>query len=280
MTSTTPSRASPCTSARMSPIARERCGPRTSGTMQNVQALSQPGGDRDPGAERVVARGRQGAREQLRVLGARPSAGPSSSARRSRSSRCGSAWVPTTTSTHGAFSWIRPWSFCARQPATTIRRSGFVVLERLQVPEVAVELVVRVLADRARVQHDRRARPRRRRSASSRRPSAGRRSARNRARSSGTRRCGSGTSRSTRTEATCANSVARVSRTTVILIWPGYWSSSSTCLAMSRAITCAWRSSTSPGLHHHAHLPARLHREDLLDALDAPCRSPRGARAA
>ena len=43
VTSTTPLRASPCTSARMSPIARERCGPRTSGTMQNVQALSHPG---------------------------------------------------------------------------------------------------------------------------------------------------------------------------------------------------------------------------------------------
>ena len=41
--STTPREASPCTSARMSPSERERWGPRTSGTMQNVQALSQPG---------------------------------------------------------------------------------------------------------------------------------------------------------------------------------------------------------------------------------------------
>src|SRR5262249_50535275 len=45
-----------------------------------------------------------------------------------------------------------------------------------------------------------------------------------------------------------AYSTARSSRTTVILIWPGYCSSSSTCFAMSRARTCAARSSTSPGV--------------------------------
>jgi hypothetical protein len=45
-----------------------------------------------------------------------------------------------------------------------------------------------------------------------------------------------------------AYSTERVSRTTVILIWPGYCSSSSTCLAMSRAMTCADRSSMSSGL--------------------------------
>ena len=45
-----------------------------------------------------------------------------------------------------------------------------------------------------------------------------------------------------------AYSTERVSRTTVILICPGYCSSSSTCLAMSRAITCAERSSMSSGL--------------------------------
>src|SRR5919106_1770867 len=44
-----------------------------------------------------------------------------------------------------------------------------------------------------------------------------------------------------------ATSTARVSRTTVILICPGYWSSSSTCLAMSRARTWAARSSTFSG---------------------------------
>ncbi len=39
---------------------------------------------------------------------ARPSAARRPRARRSRSSSWGSACVPTTTSTHGAFSWIRP----------------------------------------------------------------------------------------------------------------------------------------------------------------------------
>ena len=43
VTSTTPLRARVCTSARTSPNGLDRCGPRTSGTMQNVHALSHPG---------------------------------------------------------------------------------------------------------------------------------------------------------------------------------------------------------------------------------------------
>ena len=42
VTSTTPRRARPCTSATMSPSARERWGPRTRGTMQKVHRLSHP----------------------------------------------------------------------------------------------------------------------------------------------------------------------------------------------------------------------------------------------
>ena len=48
----------------------------------------------------------------------------------------------------------RSRSFWARQPPTTICMSGRSVLEGLQLAEVAVELVVGVLADAAGVEHD------------------------------------------------------------------------------------------------------------------------------
>ena len=62
-------------------------------------------------------------------------------------------WVPNTTSTHGAFCSTASRSFWARQPPTAICMFGIGLLTRRQVAEVAVQLVVGVLADRARVEH-------------------------------------------------------------------------------------------------------------------------------
>src|SRR5436309_525413 len=123
VTSTTPSRASPCTSASTSPRGRDSCGPRTSGTMQNVHRLSHP-------TETLTHAWCFDPRRAGSALGntsvnSRTSiCGPSRSAVWISSSSEGSACVPRTMSTHGARRWISPWSFCARQPATTMRIRG------------------------------------------------------------------------------------------------------------------------------------------------------------
>ena len=59
-----------------------------------------------------------------------------------------------TTSTCPARSATRSWSFCARQPGHDDLAAVLVALPRLQVSEVAVELVVGVLADAAGVEDD------------------------------------------------------------------------------------------------------------------------------
>ena len=74
-------------------------------------------------------------------------------------------------------------------PADRDLQVGALLLQRLQAAEVAVELVVGVLPDAARVEHDDVGRRRGRRWAPCRRPRAARRCARSRARSSGSRRC-------------------------------------------------------------------------------------------
>ena len=135
VTSTTPEATRPCTSARMSPIERDRCGPRTSGTMQKVQALSQPGAI-ETQARNASPRAAGNALGKVSVYSRTSICGPSVRERSSRSSRCGSACVPTTTSTHGALRWISPWSFWARQPDTTIRRSGLASLSGLRWPRL------------------------------------------------------------------------------------------------------------------------------------------------
>ena len=91
----------------MSPIERERWGPRTSGTMQHVQALSQPGAI-ETHARNASSRAAGSADGNVSVYSRTSIWGPSVSDSFRRSSRCGSAWVPTTTSTHGAFRWINP----------------------------------------------------------------------------------------------------------------------------------------------------------------------------
>ena len=76
---------------------------------------------------------------------------------RARSSSAGSdpmLWVPNTTSTQGARRVISLRSFWARQPPTAICMPGLCGLDRRQVAEVAVELVVGVLPHGAGVEDD------------------------------------------------------------------------------------------------------------------------------
>ena len=111
------------------------------------------------------------------------------SASRSSSAARWTLWVPMTTSTWPARSAHAVLVLLRQAAGHDDLAAVLLALPRLQVPEVAVQLVVGVLADAARVEDDhvgvvlgvgaRRARP----------PRADRRSARNRARSSGTRRC-------------------------------------------------------------------------------------------
>src|SRR2546426_3442715 len=140
VTSTTPFEARCWTSERMSPIERDRCDPRTSGTMQKVHALSQPTAT-ETHARTSSGRAAGSALGNVSVYSRTSICGPSTSARRRSSSRCGSACVPTTTSTHGAFRWISPWSFCARQPATTILRSGRRSLSGFRCPRFPYSLL-------------------------------------------------------------------------------------------------------------------------------------------
>src|SRR6266540_983865 len=133
VTSTTPEAASPWTSARTSPSGRDRWGPRTSGTMQNEHRLSHPT------LTLTHARWRSprtagSALGNTSVYSRTSIWGPSASARRISSSSDGRACVPTTTSTHGARRWIRPRSFWARHPATTIRIRGLAIFRGRRCP--------------------------------------------------------------------------------------------------------------------------------------------------
>ena len=169
-------------------------GAADAGTMQKAHELSQPiwmvtqalyeVSRRAGSADGNSAWSSRTASSRISVTGAVRGACCSSSA-----ARC-TLCVPSTTSTSTApRSRTRSRSFWARHPATTIWRPSLQLLPRLQVAEVAVELVVGVLADAAGVEHDDVGvglvvdrRP-------ARRPRAARRCARNRVRSSGTRRC-------------------------------------------------------------------------------------------
>ena len=153
MISRTPSAASSSTSRTMSPMRRLTSGPRTIGTMQKVHELSQPIW-MVTHAEWPWSR-RAGSADGYASCSSRISTtGPSSRARSSSAAALARLWVPNTTSTWPARSTISSRSFWARQPPTAIWRSGRSCLQRLQAAEVAVELVVGVLADAARVEHD------------------------------------------------------------------------------------------------------------------------------
>ena len=79
--------------------------------------------------------------------------GPSARARRSNPGALVRLCVPKTTSTHPTFSWMRSRSFWARHPPTAICRPGLGVDQLLEAPERAVEPLVGVLPDAARVEH-------------------------------------------------------------------------------------------------------------------------------
>ncbi len=93
--------------------------------MQNVQVLLQP---TLIATHAAYADSRRAGSVDGKVSSASRSSTCASSATRARSSSTGrepTLWVPKTTSTHGAFSTIRPWSFCARQPPTAICMPGW-----------------------------------------------------------------------------------------------------------------------------------------------------------
>ena len=99
-------------------------------------------------------------------------------------------WVPSTTSTCGARSRDQVAVLLGQAAADHDLQPGRCVLQRLQVAEGAVELVVGVLPDAAGVEDDDVGVVGAVGLGAARRPRAGRRCARSRARSSGTRRCG------------------------------------------------------------------------------------------
>ena len=112
-------------------------------------------GDRDPARCRRSRDGSAGSTGRPRgSRGSRPRRACCGAARSSRAGREPMLWVPKTTSTHGARWTMVPRSFWAMQPPTAICMLGVLLLRRAQLAEVAVELVVGVLAHRARVEHD------------------------------------------------------------------------------------------------------------------------------
>ena len=96
--------------------------------MQNVQVLSQP---TEIDTQALNADSRRVGRSDGKFCSASTISTWASRLCRARSSSTGSAarlCVPNTTSTHGAFSTMRPRSFCARQPPTAICMSGLAAL--------------------------------------------------------------------------------------------------------------------------------------------------------
>ena len=154
VTSLTPSATSARISARMSPGRRSFSLPRSDGTMQNVQVLLQPDRHRHPRGVRRLALGRQRRREHLErledldlrlLLDPRPL-----EQHRQRADVV------------GAEDDVDPRRLLDDRGAVLLRQAaadgdlhaGVRGLDRRQVAEVAVELVVGVLAHRAGVEHD------------------------------------------------------------------------------------------------------------------------------
>ena len=124
VTSSTPCPTSARTSASTSPGRRSRSLPRSDGTMQKVQVLSQPT-EMDTQAAYAESR-REGSTDGKVSSDSRISTCASCSTR-ARSRSAGSEpmlWVPKTTSTQGARRTISPRSFCARQPPMAICMPG------------------------------------------------------------------------------------------------------------------------------------------------------------
>ena len=89
----------------MSPTRRDTSLPRTAGTMQNVHELLQPI-EIDTHACHGELRRAGSAEGKTSVCSRISKLGASSDSRRSRG-RLARLWVPSTTSTYGAFCWIR-----------------------------------------------------------------------------------------------------------------------------------------------------------------------------
>ena len=107
--------------------------------------------DRHPG--RVIVSRRAGQRRRIRlVLLEDLDDRPFVRERSSSAGACARLWVPNTTSTCGARASTVP-VLLGEATADRDLEVGPRVLQRLQVPEMAVQLVVGVLADAARVQH-------------------------------------------------------------------------------------------------------------------------------
>ena len=154
----TPSAARRSTSATRSPKGRLISWPRTDGTMQKAQELSQPiwmvtQAEWSTSRRAGSADGNDSASSTASSRSRRPGrslAGLRAAARRP-GARCGCR-TPRRRGRPAAR--MRSRSFWARQPPTTICRSGRGVLHGLEVAELAVELVVGVLPDAAGVEHD------------------------------------------------------------------------------------------------------------------------------
>ena len=122
--------------------------------MQNVQVLLHPT-DTDTHAAYADSR-RVGSVDGKTSSDSRIST-CASSCTRARSSRAGREpmlWVPKTTSTHGAFFGDRGAVLLGQAAADRDLHPGALGLDRREVAEVAVELVVGVLPDRAGVEDD------------------------------------------------------------------------------------------------------------------------------
>ena len=150
----TPSATSASTSARISPGRRSFSLPRSAGTMQNVQVLLHP-----------TEIDTQAAYADSRLVGSVEGKTDSdsristcaSSWTRARSSSTGSdpmLWVPKTTSTHGARFVMVVAVLLGEAAADGDLHAGPLRLDRREVAEVAVELVVGVLPHGAGVEDD------------------------------------------------------------------------------------------------------------------------------
>ena len=140
VTSVTPRRASSPTSATISSMGRLTSGPRTAGTMQNAQELSQPVWmltQAAYGSSRIAAGPRSGfgvdsGRRRVQHLHQRALvAGPAQ-----KTGALVRLCVPNTTSTQPTFSWMRARSFWARHPPTAICNPGFASTSSLRRPSV------------------------------------------------------------------------------------------------------------------------------------------------
>ena len=154
-----PSRVTSTTPGRRAPGPRPRCrrrsgnaaAPARAARCRTCRRCRTPARSRPTRGTRH--RGPPGALGNVSVCSRTSIWGPSVSERSNRSRRCGSAWVPTTTSTQGRTTLDLALVLLGEAPADDDPHLGVGRLQRLQMAEVAVELVVGVLADRARVEH-------------------------------------------------------------------------------------------------------------------------------